>query len=331
MKNLHIASNWVGRNPAYRGPRSALQHVRGGVYDWWWRYSQLSPVFWYARETGRSPANKKVAATYECMGANPGDSFESWWLGGGFSLFTESSQRPAVRLIRTGERRSLDQSGTSILVEVPLNLPVTAIVRDFRTLLSQHHAGKRLKVADYTTAQLTLYTTRARPRALENQYWALVYRLLFPEITAAQIGDRLQVAPHRNIRDDHSLVLRNRYYSKMNRESGPHLHLMAITGRYLAKALGAIENLEHGQFPRFDRLERVHPFGPKYQLDFEESTSCEAGKKSPYQAWLRKLLIRDLKKTVIERNNFRERLSNQDHNLKSRFQAFFEGRSDRLG
>lgn len=313
----------------YPGPKSALQDARGGSYEWWWRYARLSPIFWYARESGRRPINPRIDEVYQWMGSTQEADFGSWWMSGGYELFSETVERPRVRIAGLDESRSKASKKQSLLVEVPLTISRHDIHAQFKKLLAAHHAGRGLKPTNQGKALLCLAKVNFRQHALENQYWALVYKLLYPKIITARIGDRLQFAPQHNIRDHRGEHQKYRYYSRWDQDTGPFHHLMAITTRYLSKAKNALGHLQHGTFPCYDRYVEAEPFGSRWHAEYKSMTACEEGIRSPYQDWLRRTLHRKLKNEVIERNRFREILSRDDLAFQARFQSFFEGKTDR--
>lgn len=313
----------------YPSARFALQDARDGAYGWWWHYAQLSPVFWYAREFGRRPVSPKVEYVYKLIGSAQEPDFDSWWMNGGYEVFAETRERPRVCLADLDGYRSRGPRNRSLLVEVPLSIPRHDIRKQFGKLLAEYHPGRNLVSSNQGKALLSLAKVNFRQHALENQYWALVYRLLFPEIIMARIGDRLQFAPHHKIRDHRGEDPRLRYYTRRNEVSGPFEHLMAITGRYLRKAKNALGHLQHGVFPCYAPYVEGEPFGARWQKEFNAMTSCEKGVQSPYQVWLRRKLLKKLKNEVIERNRFQEMLSREDLAFRRAFPDFFAGKSDR--
>lgn len=317
-------------NKSFRGPKSALQAARGSVYEWWWRYAQLSPVFWFARESGLDPVDREMARVFARIGRDDETEFGAWWLAGGYTAFAEPCLPKTVRLLSAAELHDRVESDDAVIVEVPLTIPRAQIDAEIRRLVGKLHPGRRLNPSLQSGAILRVQSTRSRVHALENQYWALLYRLMFPSITDAQIGDRLQFSPQKVIRDDASVNVGYRYYSKWDPKTGPHQHLMALTGRYLYKARFALGHLQRGVFPCYSAYDEGQPFGPEAHEEYKAATACSKGVDSPYRQWLRSRFLRSLKREVVDRNRLREALATEQSIVNRRFASFLSGKSDRL-
>lgn len=316
---------------AFSSPRAALRHAKESVYHWWWASAQLSPAFWYARETGKVPVERAVAVTYDLMQDHLLDSFTRWWLRTGSDLFVDPIPPTFVELSSGRETNRRVKAELSVLVEIPLTIHQRDIHRQLRDLLRKIHLGRKLQLADYSEAALKPLARRCRVHALENQYWAWLYRLIYPTITTAQIGDRLQFAPQHKIRGVHTENTAIRYYSLKNPYAGPHHHLMSITGRYLYKARFAQWHIDRGVFPCYSSPSEAFPFGKRAHADYIEATDLAAKKSSAYRDWVRQKFSRRLRNEVIRRNHLRDEMNNSDSPLVKNFDAFLAGKTDRFG
>lgn len=282
-----------------------MEAAEDSVYYWWWAFMRLSPVFWYARETGLPLVEPQIAQTYAAVGTLRSPSFEGWWSQRGKYLFAEERRPAKVRLVDVDNIPEHELYKKSVLVEIPLTIRRQTILKQFKNLLEEVHEGRRLDLAKTSTAQLRLHTKKFNLRTLENEYWAYLYRLLYPEITVWRIGDRLKIAPALKVDgiDRREAAFRN--------GSGPFDKLNSLTGRYLYKAKFTRLHAELGSFPNYTSIENPAtsmPFGPKHHDDFMHATyegKLTDAIKTPsaWQAWLHDEHAKDLKYRVLRVNH----------------------------
>jgi hypothetical protein len=145
-----------------------------------------------------------------------------------------------------------------------------------------------LDVAATSTAGLKLHTKRYRLGHLEREFIVLVYRLLYPDISIAKIGDRLQLSPAMKIKG-------------LERAENPKRfqNLESLTGRYLYKAKYRVSHAEQGVFPNASKITEASPdlFG-KWAKEFEAKTSRDG----EWIAWLRSQFERELIDEVKHKN-----------------------------
>jgi hypothetical protein len=295
-----------------------------GIYGWWWRYLRLSPVFWYARTTGISPKTPQLAKVFAEAGDLSHDIFNRWWRDTGSQLYVEETRPRQVRLV---DEDNLEEfvfypQGKSIVVEIPLTIRQGTISRQIREILAVHHAGRGLDVMAHSTAQWPLHTKRYDLNTLEREYWTLLYRMLYPDIAAWRVGDRLKLAPGLNLRDV------DRW--KFNRVTSP-LHRMSSTvGRYLYKAQWTLLNAEQGSFPNASKAAPVEkPFGSRLHSEFLEATGRRIDALSTWHVWLHKEFHEDLVNRVRRKNNLMG-VAAINANTQERLPKFISGESDLL-
>jgi len=269
-----------------------------GIYGWWWRYLRLSPVFWFARTAGIAPKHPEMARVYAAAGDLEQGEFSHWWRATGANLFVEEARPRKTRVIdeeNLGDV-TLYPKGKSILVEIPLTIRQGTIARQIREILAEHHLGRGLDVMAHSTAQWALHTKKFNLKTLEREYLALLYRMLYPDIAAWRVGDRLKLAPGLNLRD------MERW--KFNRTTSPHTRMSSTIGRYLYKAQWTLWNAEQGSFPNATKAAPVeHPFGKRHHSEYLEATGRRIDAVSPWDEWLHKEHHEDLVMLVRKKNH----------------------------
>lgn len=295
-----------------------------GIYGWWWRYLRLSPVFWFARTTGTTPKNAQLAKVFEQAGDLDDDKFNMWWRRTGAQLYVEDKRPREVRLVAEDnlEEFVFYPKGKSIVVEIPLTISQGTINKKIRKILAEHHEGRSLDVMAHSTAQWPLHTKRFDLNTIEREYWTLVYRLLYPDIAAWRIGDRLKLAPGLNLRDT------DRW--KFNRTTSPIHRMSSTIGRYLYKAQWTLWNAEQGSFPNAHKVLQIEkPFGPKLHGEFLEATGRRIDTVSPWNDWLFKQHHEDLV-YLIRKKNHLFGMSSVNPKMLSRLPKFIAGETDLL-
>jgi hypothetical protein len=112
------------------------------VYFWWFEYLRRNIEY---QATCRRNGKGKHSKLYEHFGDVMSGDFRTWWSESdrGANLFAEP-QRPSIRVRPPSES---DQRGIQLenimLIEVPLDLPIGHLVRNFRQILSKHHSGRK--------------------------------------------------------------------------------------------------------------------------------------------------------------------------------------------
>lgn len=303
------------------------------VYRWWWECLRLSPVLWFAAETGYKPTEAAVAKVAEAFGDLRSGNFKKWWRETGAKIFAESKRPSRVTLLDLSQLHQHRFDADKIYVEVPLSIRQQTIVSQFKGILADAHEGRALNLAKHSNAEFKLHTKRYQLHTLENEYWVLLYRLLHPKIETWRLGDRLQVAPQHKIRDSYGNIPGPAQYGQ--KKPTRHLNgLTSMTGRYLYKARFALLNAERGTFPNYTAVElsdRYQPFGLKHQTEFRYATEDgKDGAESAWKQWLTREYAVDLKYEVARRNHVDEQMKIIDGLVRKRINAFIAGTSDLL-
>jgi len=319
--------------PFYKGVRGftrqfesdLVEAAEDSVYYWWWAFMRLSPVFWYANQTGLKPVELELTKTLGLVGDLTSGSFGTWWRATGRKIFAEANHPAKLRLIDIDQADRVELYERSVVIEVPLTISRATLQRQFKKLLAEQHEGRLLNIAATSNAKLQLHTKRFNIRTLEIEYWVMLYRLLNQDIAIWRIGDRLQLSPSLKVRG----VERTNADVRQGTSAFDKLH--SLTGRYLYKAQYTLNHAEHGSFPNSTKAKLTSkPFGEKHDLDYRAATGQVINVPSEWHAWLDKQFSRDLKHEIIKRNRLDQSMRMPDGNTRRRFDAFLQGTSDLL-
>lgn len=313
MKGLRVA---YGRSTA-----QLHNDARDSIYEWWWRFLRLSPVLWYAKEAGLQPTDPLVKQVTSQGGNLFRGSFDEWWSKNCVRLFAEPNGRNELRPLSRQDVRMGNFSDDSLLIEVPLSIPVNRIMKSFKAILAYTHDGRHMDLASTSKALWRLKTMRFRKHVIEQQYWATLYKSLHPNLSAVKIGDRLQLAPHLKVRGT-SWMENELRYNRLN----------SIAGRYIYKGKFTLLNAERGSYPNSFAVrlpDNYMPFGRRHHRDYMVATAIDPETMSPWHQWLSKNLEAELKSYVFSANQyyFSDATVNSKH---SKFTNFYLGKSDLL-
>jgi len=293
------------------------------LYFWWWEFVRLSPVLWFAHETGIKPTDPAIENVAASFGDLRSDHFGKWWRTTGTNIFAESKRPSKVKALDLQQLHEYSFDTAKLYIEVPLNIRQQTIVKQFKALLSDKHDGRALDLAAHSTAQFKLRNKKARMETLKNEYWVTLYRLLHPNIEVWRIGDRLQLAWQHKVRDDNGSI--------PNADKGP---VNSVTGRFLYKGRFTLLNAERGSFPNADPIElseRHQPFGLKHQTDYRAATQdAKDGTECAYRKWLKEEYSLSLKNKIAQCNSLEAPLRIPGSKVRLRIDAFIVGESDLL-
>lgn len=313
--------------PGYSRPNLQLEarDAEDTVYYWWWKLLRLSPVIWFALSRDVLPKDEQIAQVIKDFGDLKSDKFSPWWLETGRNLFAEEIRPKRVSLLNVEELHNQEFFEDRLYIEVPLSIRKQTIVKQLKELLNEHHEGRYLDLAATSTAQYALFTKRYRLRVLETEYWVMLYRLLYPQTTVWQIGDRLQISPSFKVRG-----VDNKAHE--NKKNNPMSRLNSLTGRFLYKARFTTLNAERGIFPSSNTIElgdRHQPFGLKLQTEFRLATENKGNEMSEWHQWLTDSHKTELRFKVMRANNIPiDNYGVKEFKVRQRITEFIEGKND---
>ena len=289
------------------------------AYYWWWRFMRLSPVFWFANQTGHTPVLPEMAKAFRQVG-NLEQNFVVWWRETGRFLFSEAKRPAKVQKLDLDTLQEHEFREGALLLEIPLSIRKETIIKQVKLLLEEVHEGRSLDLAATSTAKLKLHTKRYRLRTLETEYWVLLYKILFPEASIWQIGDRLRIAPQLRVRGVERGA-NERMFANMN----------SLVGRYLYKARFTLANVELGIFPNADEADlddELMPFGDELHADYAKAIEGDGKSLSGWREWLMANEWPELKKLIIRKNRLDDAMRIPDSIASRRFLEFVAGRTN---
>jgi hypothetical protein len=286
-----------------------IRWAKEGVYGQWWKFMHLSPVLWFAITRGVKPKNPDIARLVELNGNFFDMSFSQWWTDVGRKVFSEAKRPPKVELMELDELLQRGLRDDRLYIEVPLNITMKTIMRQFGQLIRDKHDGRDLNVLDHSQAILRLNKKLKKFDVIERMYWVHLYRELYPEITAWQIGDRLRVAPALDVVNFSGTRWRYEGETVQNNKSSPVQKMQSLIGRDLYRSNYLLLNMERGSFPNYDKIElseRHQPFGIKLQTEFRHATESTKDGLSEWHEWLDKKLGSNLRSHLKTLHRFNE-------------------------
>jgi len=288
------------------------------IYKWWWEFMRLSPVFWYSKTSGIPIKNKRMNEVFSLLNDSEIDHFGQWWKKYSVNAFGETVRLPKVAVLDTKKIHRHIFKPNALYLEIPLNMSKAKISRSIHKEIKKYHSGRSFDVAKTTTANLKIYTWRYRLKTIENEYWILLYSLIYEKINIWQIGDRLKISPALNLRNlkraEHQIL-----FNRMN----------SLVGRYLYKAKFTLDNAEYGNFPNPNKpsIYDDKPFGEKEHSKYIKATE---GEESQYKHWLRNKFKATLHQYIIDKNRLHRQMSLSDSITRKRFLDFVSGKTEFL-
>lgn len=231
-------------------PKTA-SHWKKSVYYWWFEYLRRNEDY---KKTCQSDGKGKCAKLYEDFGDIHAEDFKTWWATGdrGASLFAEPPT-PSIQVIQPDSGVLGTTGNRSLVLEVPLDLPINYLVARFRKIVSTHHGGKKgLRQSSKSQARYRVHG-KVDVAFLETALLVWDQQRANPTKPLWQIAHELRV-----ISVEHRLTaveLDAKYRHSVKRNDSPevqdkkNLHA-ATASRYLKKAEAMIANVGKGIFPK---------------------------------------------------------------------------------
>jgi hypothetical protein len=213
-------------------------HWKVSVYYWWFEYLRRNEEY---RKTSASNGLGKCSKVFAHFGDVSTLTFKEWWSQGerGARLFAEPPA-PSIRVISLNEinRGELHQENVLVL-QIPLGLPISFLVRSFRRTLSKYHEGKRGKRQSLSSKAMFQATGKVDVRFLEIALMVWDAKTADPSKPLWRIANDLGIAKAHNIsKGDSPAVVSD----KKN-------ILAATASRYYRRASQMINRAGTGRFP----------------------------------------------------------------------------------
>lgn len=121
-------------------PKSS-SHWKKSVYYWWFEYLRRNEQY---KLTCKNNGTGECSELFKLFGDVTSLNFKSWWTldDRGATLFAEPFKK-SITLINLGSNLSEILTTGSINLNVPLNIPINQLVKDFRKIVSKHHTNKK--------------------------------------------------------------------------------------------------------------------------------------------------------------------------------------------
>lgn len=220
-----------------KNPKTA-NHWRASVYYWWFEYLRRNVDYLETCERG---GVGKCSDVFGHFGDVRSIDFKTWWTEGdrGAVLFAEPPT-PTIRVISPGggEQTGIQRENT-VLIEVPLDLPITYLVRNFRQVVSKVHEGRKGRRQSAASRAMYVPTGRIDVAFLETALSVWDARNDNPKTPLWQIAQDLRLGGVNRLKDSDSP---SEALDKKN-------VLAATASRYYRKASLLIHNAGEGTFP----------------------------------------------------------------------------------
>ena len=173
------------------------------------------------------------------------------------------------------------------------------------SMAKAYQSAGNLRLISFTgwcESMLKLHSKKYHSAAIENEYWVLLYRILYPKTPLWKIGDRLQINPTNRVRGLNPREVSDEYY----RGRGPIAKMQSVVGRCYYKARFARYHAEHGSFPNYTKVDEeldFKPFGAEIHPDFLAATDESTAKDSAWQKHIRRLYEEKLHDQILHKNN----------------------------
>jgi hypothetical protein len=214
-----------------------LAEARNSPYYWWWAFLKESAE--YRRSlSGRS--EEPYASMARDFG-RLGNDFDYWWLRTGREIFAEQMALPRVRELEHGVTVNLDQINPKLVLELPLTIRRSTILRQINEFLDKYHQGAKLRVMKHGTARRKLFAqSRMRLTTLKVLHDVWTTRKNFPQMTWWEIGEALGV----------SRAFDTKLTDTPDERAYKHRCMTLVVQRHCRKATALIDFAAKGDFPR---------------------------------------------------------------------------------
>ena len=237
------------RSPVTLRKSTAENVQRMSVYYWWWMYLKRNQRYAECcKKGGKGP----LAKLYEDFG-NVYDvvDFRTWWFTDqrGERLFAEPLSPLMLEELESVDAWDVEWTRDNVMiVAVPLGEPKRRLRRWFNALLLSRHKGKAGVATKQVSEALYPVHTKFTSSALEQMLMVYELRQAEPDLTLAEIGQRLGLVrtamPKKGDQPYETAAKRNT--------------MAATVSRYLKKASAMIENTAVGKFPCVDKTVVLH-------------------------------------------------------------------------
>lgn len=242
------------RHFAHPNPRFGTKNVpapaiwwQESIYYWWFEYLRRNEEY---KRTCESGGLGKCAKVYADFGDVHAQDFKAWWTANdrGATLFAEPPT-PSIRVITDAAAISTPKD-RSLVLEIPLDLPSTHLVKRFKEILDKHHAGKQGRKINTSGKSQAMYPTVTDRIALDFLHTALSVwdaRRTDKDKPLWLLAQELKLSPSNHIK-----LGKDGTVPRGGHVANQKAILAATASRYLRKADAAITNAGQGKFPDYE-------------------------------------------------------------------------------
>ena len=217
-------------------PKSS-SHWKKSVYYWWFEYLRRNEQYKLTCENNGSGDCEELFKLFWDVTST---DFKKWWTkdNRGVTLFAEPLKR-SISLINSELNSPEISTDSSIILNIPLNITINQLVKDFRKIVSKHHANKKgIRNSNNSNAMFTP-SLKVDVKFLEIALMVWDEKNNYPNKPFWQIGNEMKLNLKNIIRsNDPPPVLTD----KKN-------ILAATSSRYYKKATNMINLTGIGRFP----------------------------------------------------------------------------------
>lgn len=225
-----------------KNPKTA-SHWQNSVYYWWFEYLRRNEDY---KRTCEKGGKGKCAKLYEDFGDIHSVDFKTWWTTDerGARLFAEPPT-PSIRVIQGDAIVLGTTDNRSLVLEVPLNLPINHLVKRFREVVSKFHAGKRGQRHNAKSQARYQVQGKVDVGFLQRALQVLDERQAQPEKPLWKIANELRI-----VAKDELLLPTDSTPTARDKKN----NLAATASRDIRKARVMIANAGKGLFPHAARM-----------------------------------------------------------------------------
>ena len=173
--------------------------------------------------------------------------FDQWWQRVGRYLFAERKEVPQVKVYdRRIDLEEITNLRDKIVIEVPLTLRKSTVVRQINKALKQAYEGREVVPRQQSTARRRLAKSKLRKETLVKMLDVYELRNRKPDLTLWQLGERAGIELDLQARTTDGQIM------TLQQE---RIRMSIAVSRYLKQARNLIWNATEGIFPSVKELE----------------------------------------------------------------------------
>ena len=221
-----------------------LRKAKSGWYGLWYRCLTLSEEY---RHCCGNAGKGRLKHMYGDFGDVVDMRFDQWWQRVGRYLFAERKEVPQVKVYdRIVDLEEITNLRDKLVIEVPLTLRKSTVVRQINKALKQAYEGREVVPRQQSTARRRLAKSKLRKETLVKMLDVYELRNRKPDLTLWQLGERAGIELDLQARTTDGQIM------TLQQE---RIRMSIAVSRYLKQARNLIWNATEGIFPSVKELE----------------------------------------------------------------------------